>query len=169
MTHVELERFLFITGPMDAHANAFLAWLAAGQGGTIVSAGHAVQQRTRVTQLTTGHSEKVAFKNPAVPGKDLAYSELKSPENGLTIAPEILMEERLYITGYHHQKPFVIPVKAHEVRGGKLLVRPDTLGLAQPGMSGSAIVNEQRQVVGVLTKRGPSAYLLEAELLRDVR
>lgn len=169
MSHAELERYLFLIGPLEAHANAFLAWLSLGREGTIVTAGHVVNGRESVMQPTTGISVDVDFHNPAVRGKDLAFSRRKSPEAGLEIAPRIDLDERLYITGYYQQKPFVIPVKAHDVRGGKLIVTPDTIGLARPGMSGSALVNEQRQVVGVLVRQGHTPHELVAELLRDIR
>lgn len=167
VSHAELARYLLVIGPLDEHANAFLAWLGR-DGGTVVTAGHVAGSHEQVTQPTTGISVGVDFWNPAVFGKDLAFSKLKSPEKGLAVA-RVNLGERLFITGFHERRPYVIPVIAEDIQEEKLIISQAQPGLARPGMSGSPIVNEQRQVVGVLVAPGNSALELVAELLLDIR
>lgn len=168
MPRTELERFLLVTGSLNWHANAFLAWLGKEEGGHVITAGHAVQQQSTVTQMTSGVSAEIAFRNPAVFGKDLAISRKYSPEKGLLLAADLEIDERLYITGYHQKRRYTIPVRVTAQRNGKLILLPDTPGMAKKGMSGSAVVNENREVVAVLVAQGKNDELV-AEFLLDVR
>lgn len=119
--------------------------------GLILTPHHVALGKPYVEVRSTGEDANVDFVTP-LPDRDISYSDGFAKVPGFETRALPSVGELLTIVGYHghEHQPFSIEVRVLEIeRNGRVRVQRLSGAQAQEGMSGSAVINQKQELIGI--------------------